>query len=79
MAEDLERAMRAAARCGLFAAVGTSLVVGPINQMFDVAVRAGASTAIATRSETPYDALADFRFDGELAEVLPRIAEGVLA
>ena len=53
--EDLERAMRAAANCALFVAAGTSLVVSPVNQMFDVAVRAGAKTAILTASSTPYD------------------------
>ena len=79
VSEDLERAFDAAQGASLLLAAGTSLVVSPINQMFDVAVRAGATTAIATRSETPYDALADFRFEGELAEVLPRIAVGVLA
>ncbi len=79
VSEDLERAFAAAERATLLVAAGTSLVVSPINQMFDVACRAGASTAILTISETPYDSMADFRFDGALADVLPRIAEAVLA
>ena len=40
VADDLERALRAPPRCDLFVAAGTSLVVGPINQMFPVAARA---------------------------------------
>jgi NAD-dependent deacetylase len=79
VSEDLERAFDAAQRATLLVAAGTSLVVSPINQMFDLACRAGATTAILTMSETPYDAMADFRFDAALADVLPRIAEGVLA
>lgn len=74
VAEDLERAFSAAMRCDLFAAAGTSLVVGPINQMFDLAARAGACTAILTASETPYDQSADFKLADPVEEVLPAIA-----
>src|SRR5436309_15777629 len=56
---DLRRALTAAASCELFVAAGTSLVVGPINDMFTVAARAGARTAILTASETPFDAQAE--------------------
>ncbi len=70
---DLERAMEAAARCDLFVAAGTSLVVGPINQMFDVARSAGAATAILTASETPYDASCDLRSTDPVEEVLPAV------
>ena len=52
VAADLERALDAAAVCDLFVAAGTSLLVGPINGMFDAARRAGSSTAILTASET---------------------------
>jgi NAD-dependent deacetylase len=76
--EDLERAMRAAAACALFVAAGTSLVVGPINQAFDAARRAGASTAILTASETPYDAWADFRIGDPVERTLPALAAAVL-
>jgi NAD-dependent deacetylase len=71
--EDLERAMRAAGRCDLFVAAGTSLVVGPINGMFDAARRVGAATAILTASETPYDGLCDFRISDPIEETLPAI------
>jgi NAD-dependent deacetylase len=78
VAEDLRRAMRAAAAADLFVAVGTSLVVGPINEMLPVAVRAGARAAILTASETPYDHAADWKLTGPLAEVLPALRERVL-
>src|SRR5439155_21945397 len=47
---DLSRALRAAAAADLFVAAGTSLVVGPVNQMLPIAARAGARTAILTAS-----------------------------
>jgi len=75
--EDLERAMQAAATCDLFVAVGTSLVVGPVNQMFVVARGRGARTAILTASETPFDAEADWRLGHPLAETLPAIRDCV--
>jgi NAD-dependent deacetylase len=70
---DLERSLRAAAGCDLFVAAGTSLVVGPINQMFDAAHGAGASTAILTASETPYDASCDLKISEPVERVLPAV------
>ena len=71
--EDLERAFGAASRCDLFVAAGTSLVVGPINQMFDLALGAGATTAILTASETPYDANCAIRSSEPVERVLPAV------
>lgn len=76
--EDLQRAMAAAAGCNLFVAAGTSLVVGPINEMFPVARRAGARTAILTASETPFDAAADWKLSDPLAEVLPALRDRIV-
>jgi NAD-dependent deacetylase len=75
---DLQRSLRAAATCDLFAAVGTSLVVGPINQMLPMARDAGARTAILTASETPYDAIADWTLDEPLEVVLPALHDRVV-
>jgi NAD-dependent deacetylase len=72
---DLERAMRGAAACDLFVAAGTSLVVGPINAMFDVARRAGATTAILTASETPCDGSCDFKLSEPVEETLPALQQ----
>jgi NAD-dependent protein deacetylase/lipoamidase len=76
--EDLDRALRAAATCELFVAAGTSLVVGPINQMLPLARRAGARTAILTASETPYDDVADWRVADPVERVLPAVAARVV-
>jgi NAD-dependent deacetylase len=74
---DLERAMRAAARCDLFVAAGTSLVVGPVNRMLPAAREAGARTAILTASETPYDDVADWKVDGRVETVLPALRDAI--
>jgi NAD-dependent deacetylase len=74
VSEDLDRSMDAAARCDLFVAVGTSLVVGPINQMFDVAARGGADTAILTASETPYDDVCDLKLTAPVEQTLPAVS-----
>ncbi|MBT38650.1 MAG: hypothetical protein CL938_08910 [Deltaproteobacteria bacterium] len=77
VAADLKRAMDAAAACDLFVAAGTSLVVGPVNGMFDRARSAGARTAILAASETPYDAVADFRLAEPVETMLPALRQGV--
>jgi len=74
---DLDRAMSAAARCDLFVAAGTSLVVGPINQMFDAAHAADAPTAILTASGTPYDASCDLKISEPVEQVLPAVQREV--
>ncbi|TMA38982.1 MAG: hypothetical protein E6J79_04875 [Deltaproteobacteria bacterium] len=76
---DLSRALRAAAAADLFVAAGTSLVVGPVNQMLPIAARAGARTAILTASETPYDAVADLKLAGPVEMMLPALRDRVLA
>jgi NAD-dependent deacetylase len=75
---DLRRALHAAGSCDLFVAAGTSLVVGPINQMFPLARAAGARTAILTASETPYDAAADWKLDAPVETVLPGLRDRLL-
>lgn len=77
--DDLRRAFRAAAGADLFVALGTSLVVGPVNQMLPVAREAGARTAIVAESETPYDAVADWKLGGRVEAVLPALRDAVLA
>jgi len=76
--EDLDRALRAAAACDIFVAAGTSLVVGPINQMLPFARQGGARTAILTASETPYDGLADWKLGEPVESVLPAVRGLVL-
>lgn len=75
VAEDLERALGAATRCDLFVAVGSSLVVSPVNRMFPLAHAAGARTAIVTVSETPFDDEAGIRIAEPVERVLPALAK----
>ena len=79
VADDLERAMRAAASASLLVAAGTSLVVSPINGMLEAAAQAGAITAIVTASSTPYDALANYKLCDPVEAVLPALRDAVLA
>jgi NAD-dependent deacetylase len=76
---DLRRAFRAAAGCNLFVAAGTSLVVGPINRMLLMAREKGAGIAILTASETPFDAVADWRIAEPVEQVLPALRDAVAA
>ncbi len=76
--DDLDRALGAAAACDLLVAAGTSLVVGPINQMVPVAGRGGARIAILTASETPYDEVADWKIDDPVEAVLPAVTRLIL-
>jgi len=72
---DLRRAFAAAAACDLFVAAGTSLVVGPVNDMFVRAARAGATTAILTASDTPFDDAATVRLREPVETVLPALRD----
>jgi len=75
--EDLERAFAAAARCDLFVAAGTSLVVSPINHMLPLAAQAGAAIAILAASETPFDDAATYRCVDPVEEALPLLCDAV--
>jgi len=74
---DLDRALRAAAGCDLLVSAGSSLVVGPINQMVPLAHRAGARTAILTASETPFDDMAAWKLSEPVEVVLPALRDRV--
>jgi NAD-dependent deacetylase len=78
VADDLERSFAAARDCDLFVGIGTSLVVSPINQMAELALRAGAATAILTASETPFDGVCDIKLDDPLEELLPELRDRIL-
>ena len=79
VAEDLERAFAAAEACDWLVAVGTSLVVSPINQLVPVAAARGARIAILTGSETPFDNVASWRSSAPIETVLPEVARRALA
>lgn len=75
--EDLEQAFAAAEAADLFVAIGTSLVVSPINKMFEIASLTGARCAILTASETPYDSHAEWTLSDPVEQVLPAIVERI--
>ncbi len=76
VAEDLERAERAAHRCDLFLVVGSSLTVFPAAGLVPVAAGNGASVVIVNAEETPYDDLAAAVIRDPISISLPRIVEG---
>jgi NAD-dependent deacetylase len=77
VAEDLERAQRAAAMSDLFLAVGTSLVVYPVAALPELALRNGADLVILTAEQTPFDHYASVIARDRLEDVLPLIVDAV--
>jgi NAD-dependent deacetylase len=73
VAHDLARAQRAAARCDLLLAIGTTLGVYPIAGVVPIAKAAGARLVILNAERTEMDELADAVLRGSISEVLPRL------
>jgi NAD-dependent deacetylase len=73
VADDLERAQRAAEQCDLFLAVGTSLAVYPIADTVRIASRNGARLIIVNAEPTPFDGIADVVLHASISDVLPVI------
>jgi NAD-dependent deacetylase len=73
VAHDLARAQRAAARCDLLLAIGTTLGVYPIAGVVPIAKSAGARLVILNAERTEMDELADAVLRGSISEVLPRL------
>jgi NAD-dependent deacetylase len=77
VAEDLERAERAAMACDLLVAVGSTLAVFPAAGVVPVAVRHGAVLIIVNGDPTEMDALADVVVNGSISRCLPAMVEGL--
>ncbi len=77
--EDLERSSRAAARCDLLLAVGSTLSVYPIANIVPRAKMAGAAVVIVNGSATEMDDVADVLVRGSISDVLPAIVGDVPA
>lgn len=75
VAEDFARSERAAARCEVFLAIGTSLTVYPVAYLPEVALRNGARLVIINAQETPYDELAHAVIRKPIGQVLPAIVD----
>ena len=73
VADDLERAERAAAACDLLLAVGSSLSVYPAAGLVPTAHMSGAWVVIVNGEPTQYDSIADVVVHGSIEEVLPAI------
>jgi NAD-dependent SIR2 family protein deacetylase len=69
--KDLEDAFWHSSQCDLFVIVGSSLVVGPANELPEVALRGRARLVIINQGETPLDSRCHLRFDENIEEVLP--------
>ncbi len=72
-ADVLDAAVRAAADCDVFLAVGTSLQVQPAAGLCDVAVSRGAKLVIVNADPTPYDAIAAALMRDEISDALPAL------
>lgn len=77
VALDLERARRAALRCDLLLAVGSTLAVSPIADVVPLAHQRGAVVLLVNRGPTAMDALAHLRLDGPCESLLPELVEGL--
>jgi NAD-dependent deacetylase len=75
VAEDLNRAQRAAESADLFLTVGTSLTVAPVSYLPAIAKRAGARLVIVNAEPTPYDDVADAVLRAPIREVLPELVK----
>lgn len=67
----IERAMRVAAECDLFIAVGTTLQVFPVAGAVPIALDAGARLLIINAEPTQFDDVADAVIRAPIGEVLP--------
>jgi NAD-dependent deacetylase len=75
--EDMARAMREAAACDLFLAIGSSLVVFPVAYLPQVALESGARLVVVNAEPTPYDAAASAVVREPIGVVLPELVRRV--
>ncbi len=71
----LARAAHASQHADLVLALGSSLVVTPAADLPLVGARAGAPYVIVNQGETPHDAIATLKIDGDVSCVLPEALE----
>jgi NAD-dependent deacetylase len=78
-ARVLASAAAAAGAADLFLAIGSTLTVEPAASLCAVAADAGARLVIVNRDPTPYDRLATSVIREPIGEVIPKIADQLLA
>jgi NAD-dependent deacetylase len=76
VADDLERAQRAALTCDLLLAVGSTLSIYPAAGLVPLAKQAGARIIIVNAEPTDMDSIADAVLRGSISEILPAIVGG---
>ncbi len=75
--DELEESMQRSQNSDVFFVIGSSLVVTPAANMPRIAKENGAKLILLNKGDTPYDHVADIRFDNLIEEVLPPIMEKV--
>jgi len=73
----LNEATAEARRCDLLLVAGSSLEVAPASDIPFLAVESGAQAIIVNLQPTSFDAYAHVVIDGDVAEILPQIAQAV--
>ncbi len=75
--EAIVRAQEEALMCDLMLVAGSSLEVMPAADLPALAVRGGARLIMVNLGTTPYDHLADVILRGDVAKVLPKLADAI--
>jgi NAD-dependent deacetylase len=75
----LNQAMDEARRCDLILVAGSSLEVTPAADIPFLAVDSGAKAIMVNLEPTAFDSRADIVIHGDVAEILPRLAETISA
>ncbi|MFX1418280.1 MAG: NAD-dependent deacetylase [Promethearchaeota archaeon] len=75
--DELQESYRRSENSDVFFVIGSSLVVYPAADMPGIAIQNGAKLILLNKGDTPYDHVADIRFDNLIEEVLPPIMEKV--
>jgi NAD-dependent SIR2 family protein deacetylase len=73
--KDLEDSFWHSSQCDLFIVVGSSLVVGPANELPEVALRGRSRLVIINQGETPLDSSCHLRFEEDIGEVLSPVVD----
>jgi NAD-dependent SIR2 family protein deacetylase len=75
--DELEESIVRSQNSDVFFVIGSSLVVTPAANMPGYAKQYGAKLILLNKGETPYDDVADIRFDNLIEDILPPIMENV--
>lgn len=75
--EVIDRALRSAENCEVLLCIGSTLSVGPVNNMVPRAKYGGAKIAIVNGGPTEMDNLADVVIFGGISQILPLITAGI--